>query len=211
MDHIFGTLFNSDDQEARLAAAKASLKRALSLRPQPPCLRPLPPRESSVPVMAARKRPLRNSNAPSSFDRNLAFAHSFIGNAKSVLGRSEETEAHVREAIRLSPRDAFAYVWMCHAGQAKIWLGADKEAVAWLRWSIEANPNFALTHFTLAAALAHLGRLDEARAAANAGRALDPTTTIQRFRTLYLGGNPVFMSQNDRVLEGMRIAGVPER
>ena len=210
MDHIFGTLFNSDDQEARLAAAKASLKRALLLAPNHAfghfllgIIRTCDGRAEEA--IAEFERALE-------LDRNLAFAHSFIGNAKSVLGRSEETEAHVREAIRLSPKDAFAYVWMCHAGQAKLWLGADKEAVAWLRSSIEANPNFALTHFTLAAALAHLGRLDEARAAANAGLALDPTTTIQRFRTLYLGGNPVFMSQNDRVLEkGMRIAGVPER
>jgi len=144
-------------------------------------------------------------------DRNLAFAHAFIGNAKSILGRSGETEAHVREALRLSPRDAFTYVWMSQAGLAKVLLGADEEAVAWLRRSIEANRNFALTHFTLAAALAHLGRLDEARAAAKAGMALDPTTTIQRLRTLYLGGHPVFMSQNERMLEGMRIAGVPEK
>ena len=41
-----------------------------------------------------------------------------------------------------------------------------------------------LTHFDLAAALARLGKLDEARAAVNAGLALDPRFTIRRFRDL---------------------------
>ena len=99
---------------------------------------------------------------------------------------------------------------MFHAGQAKVWLGAYEEAVVWLRQSIDANRNFAPTHFAIAAALAHLGRLDEARASAKAGLALDATATIKRLRMVYVGGGPVFVSQNERMLEGMRIAGIPE-
>ena len=38
-------------------------------------------------------------------DRNLADAHGLIGLAKFFLGRGEETEAHIQEALRLSPRD----------------------------------------------------------------------------------------------------------
>ena len=45
-------------------------------------------------------------------DRNLAAAHSAIGFGKIFVGRAEETEAHVAEALRLSPRDTTAYVWM---------------------------------------------------------------------------------------------------
>ena len=37
-------------------------------------------------------------------DRNLAAAHSIIGRGKIYIGRAEETEAHVGEALRLSPR-----------------------------------------------------------------------------------------------------------
>jgi hypothetical protein len=77
-------------------------------------------------------------------DRNLAYAHGGIGMAKYFIGRGVETEAHVREALRLSPRDIYTYVWMCFAGIAKLWLGADAEAVAWLRRSVEANRNFPL-------------------------------------------------------------------
>jgi TolB-like protein/class 3 adenylate cyclase len=39
-------------------------------------------------------------------DRNLVQAHSIIGLGKVFLGRAEETEAHVAEALRLSPRDS---------------------------------------------------------------------------------------------------------
>jgi hypothetical protein len=36
----------------------------------------------------------------------------------------------VKEAVRLSPRDKDAFVWMVIAGIAKLHLGADDEAVA---------------------------------------------------------------------------------
>ena len=51
-------------------------------------------------------------------DRNLAAAHATIGLAKIFMGRSEETEAHVQEALRLSPRDPFAMSWIASIGLA---------------------------------------------------------------------------------------------
>jgi tetratricopeptide (TPR) repeat protein len=38
-------------------------------------------------------------------DRNLATAHAFIGLAKYALGHADETEGHILEALRISPRD----------------------------------------------------------------------------------------------------------
>src|ERR1700733_5936635 len=84
------------------------------------------------------------------------------------LGRGAETEAHIHEAFCLSPRDTFAYRWMHIVGIAKMQLGADVEAVTWFHRSVEANRS-SHTHFFLAAALALLGELDEARAAARSG------------------------------------------
>ena len=95
-------------------------------------------------------------------------------------------------------------------GIAKIQLGADAEAVAWLRRSIEANRNFPLAHFCLAGALGLLGVLDEARTAAKAGLALDPDFTIRRLRSTRRSNNPTYLAGRDRLCEGMRIAGVPE-
>jgi tetratricopeptide (TPR) repeat protein len=143
-------------------------------------------------------------------DPNLAFAHAQIGLAKAYVGRPEETEGHVLEASRLSPRDTFAFVWAHIASGAKLALGADEEAVAWCRRSIESNGNFPLSHFHLAAALAHLGRLDEARAEVQAGLALDPKFTLGRYRAGAASNNPTFLAKRERLHDGMRKAGVPE-
>ena len=79
---------------------------------------------------------------------------------QDFFGRAEETEAHINEALRLSPRDTNAYLWLQIAGVAKFLVGSDEEAVARLRRSIETNRNYPMAHFYLAAALAHLGRTD---------------------------------------------------
>jgi tetratricopeptide (TPR) repeat protein len=94
-------------------------------------------------------------------------------------------------------------------GLAKWCLGRDDEAVAWLRRSIEANRNWPLAHFLLSAALAHLGGLDEARAAAQAGLTLDPSFTIGRLRARAMF-NPAYLAHHERAYDGMRMAGVPE-
>jgi TolB-like protein/class 3 adenylate cyclase len=143
-------------------------------------------------------------------DRNLADAHAIIGWAKFLLGQGEETEAHIQEALRLSPRDIFAFRWIGYVGVAKLQIGADEEAVAWLRRSIEANRNLPQTHFHLAAALALLGTLDEARAAVQAGLALVPDFTIRRFRAGAYSSNPTYLAKRERVCEGLRLAGVRE-
>lgn len=60
-------------------------------------------------------------------DRNLADAHVMMGIAKFHGGRGADTEAHVNEALRLSPRDIFAFHWMSTAGVAKLQIEADAE------------------------------------------------------------------------------------
>ncbi len=143
-------------------------------------------------------------------DRNLADAHGWIGFAKYLLGYPEETEAYVHEALRLSPRDTFASWWMLFVGFAKLLLGADAEAVVWLRRSIETNRNFPLPHFYLAAALAFLDRPDEAQSAAQGAVALDPGFTLRRWRIHAPSNNPKFLAGRERIYKGMRMAGVPE-
>jgi len=100
---------------------------------------------------------------------------------------------------------------MVFAGYAKLSHGDDTEAVAWLRRSIEANRNYSSAHFHLAAALALLGALDEARVATQAGFALDPDFSIRRYRLYYSSSdNPTFLAGRERISVGLRIAGVPD-
>jgi len=143
-------------------------------------------------------------------DRNSADAHAVIGMAKYYLGRAAETEGHICEAFRLSPRDIFAHRWMQFVGSAKMQLAADAEAAAWLRRSIEVNRNSPLTHFLLAAALGLQGSLDEARTAAAAGLALNPGFTVRRLRASKPSDNPEFLAGRERHYKGMRLAGIPE-
>ena len=145
-------------------------------------------------------------------DRNLADAHFAIGLAKVFIGRAEETEAHIAEALRLSPRDTTAYIWMTTAGSAKLHLGSYEQAVAWFRRAIEANRNNPPAYLNLAAALAQLGRLDEARSAVRAGLALNPAYTVSRRRASWTAqsDDPTYLAQLEPIFDGMRKAGVPE-
>jgi TolB-like protein len=146
-------------------------------------------------------------------DRNLASAHANIGFGKIFIGRAEETEAHVGEALRLSPRDTLAYTWMNHAGAARLHLCSWDKAVAWFRRSIEANRNFPCAYFRLAAAVAQLDRLNEAHSAVKAGLALNSTFAVSRVRAARtaMSDDPTYLAGLEPILDGMRKAGVPEQ
>jgi len=200
--------FHSDDAVARLASAETAAAKALSLAPDNPLAR-----LSLAFVFAQTKRAeqaIAHCGRALALNPNFAYAHALIGFCKALVGRAEETEAHVREALRLSPRDVEAHTWLLYVGAAKILLGRHEEAVAWLRRSIEANPNNSVAQFHLAAALAHVGRFQEARAAAAAGLAIHPQYTIARHEAVPLSDNPVYLAGRKLLFEGLRLAGLPE-
>ena len=208
VDSISLSVFLTDDRSARAAAAEVALTKVLSLAPDHAYAQY---RLGAVLIFTNRAvEGIAKCERALALDRNLAIAHSMIGTGKLFSGQAEETEKHVLEALRLSPRDTYAYIWMFTAGSAKLYLGRDEEATAWLLRSIEANRNLAVSHFYLAAARAHLGTLSEARAATKAGLELDPTFTIRRFRAGASSDNPTYLAQRERVCDGMRKAGVPE-
>jgi TolB-like protein/class 3 adenylate cyclase len=208
VDVTMGAYLLTDDRSARLSTAETNAIRALSLAPD----RALAHRVlGTVYNMTNRSaQAIAECEQALALDRNLADAHAVIGMAKYYLGRAAETEGHIREAFRLSPRDIFAHRWMHFVGMAKMQLGADAEATRWLRRSIEANRNSPLTHFFLAAALGLQGSLDEARTAVTAGLALNPSFTIRRLRTSQPSDNPTFLAGRERLYQGMALAGVPE-
>jgi tetratricopeptide (TPR) repeat protein len=209
VDTIRSIALMTDDRPVRLAAVEATLTRVLSMIPNHAMAHCL---FGVVQIFTNRAiQGIAECEQALELDRNLAQAHGWIGLGKCFSGRAEETEAHVLEAFRLSPRDNRTYDWMAQLGVAKFYLGADDAAAASFRRSIEANRNAApFVHFYLAAALAHLGRRDEARAAVQAGFALDPTFTIARFRAAAATDNPTYLSQRERLVDRMRMAGIPE-
>jgi tetratricopeptide (TPR) repeat protein len=200
----------TDDWSACFTSAETTLIKALSLAPSHALAHML---LGLLQVFTRRgAQGIAQCEHALALDRNLATAHAVIGAAKVFLGRGAETEAHMNEAFRLSPRDTVAHRWMAFLGFAKAQLGADAEALVWMRRSPDANRNSSITHFDLASALARRGALDEARTVAQAGLALDPSFTIRRYRaaTNARSDHPTFLAWCDRAIEGMRLAGVPE-
>jgi tetratricopeptide (TPR) repeat protein len=208
VDGMIGASLLTDDRTARLSAAETNVIKALSLAPDHAQAHL---RLGGVYIFTNRAaQGIAECEHALLLDRNLAGAHSAIGLAKYILGQAAETEGHILEAFRLSPRDMRANQWMHFVGMAKIQLGADAEAVAWLRRSIEANRNFPPSHFELAAALGLLGAVDEARTAAKVALALNPSFTIRRLRAGKAGDNPTYLAGLERYCEGLCLAGVPE-
>jgi tetratricopeptide (TPR) repeat protein len=188
----------TDERATYLAAAEETLTKVVSLAPNHAIAHGLLGLVQIYSKLAAQG--IAEYERALALDRNLAVAHAQIGFAKHATGRGEETEAHVLEALRLSPRDTAANVWMVWAGNGKSQIGANEEAIAWISRAIEANRNLPAEHFFLAAALAAVGRTDEARAAAQAGLKLDPTFTISRFRTSAVNDNPTYLARREAVM-----------
>jgi TolB-like protein/Flp pilus assembly protein TadD len=210
VDATLGAAVMTDDWSARFAAAETTITTVLSLAPNHASAHAT---LGFVQVFTKRAaQGIAECEQALALDRNLARAHALIGLAKYLLGRGAETEPHINEAFRLSPRDTIANRWWVWVGLAKAQLNADAEAVVWMRRGLDVNRNYSVTHFDLAAVLARLGKLDEARAAVNAGLALDPRFTIRRYRdvTYANSDNPTYRTGRERLIEGMRMAGVPE-
>jgi TolB-like protein len=196
------------DRASRLASAIAAATKAISLAPEHAIAHHLLGMAEMYSRNAARG--IARCRRALELDRNLAAAHLGIGLGKIFIGRCEETEADIREALRLSPQDTSAYIWLAVVGHTKVHLGSYEEAVAWLMRSMEINQNYPLAHFYLAVALANLGRLEEANSEVQTGLALDPTFTIARFRSGASSDNEIYLAQRERIYDGMRKAGVPE-
>jgi TolB-like protein len=205
-----GALLFVTDPAAAFAAAEAKLTKALSSVPDHALGHMY---LGLVDIMTKRgAEGIAECEHALALDRNLASAPSIIGYGKIFIGRAEETEAHIGEALRLSPRDTSAHIWMGVAGLAKLHIGSYEQAVAWCRRAIEANRNYPNAYVLLAAALAQLGRLDEAHSAVKAGLALNPAYTISRRRASWTAqsDDPTYLAQLEPVLDGLRKAGLPE-
>ena len=210
-DAIAGASSFVTDPMAALATAEAKLTKALSSAPDHALGHML---LGFVDIMTKRAvEGIAECEHALALDRNLAFAHHNIGFGKIFIGRAEEMDAHIGEALRLSPRDTMAYSWMTNAGLAKNHIGNWEQAVAWFRRSIEANRNYPPAYFNLAAALAQLGRLDEAHSAVRAGLALNPAYNVARRLAFWtaMSDNPRYLAQLEPIFEGMRKAGVPDQ
>jgi tetratricopeptide (TPR) repeat protein len=144
-----------------------------------------------------------------SINPSLAPAYGFLANAKILAGRSEEAFTPAHTAIRLSPRDPLLNIWYFFICHAYTHLAKDNEAIEWCRRSVAVRPYW-FPYVDLASAYAWTGRTDEAHAAVAELLKLMPNYTVDRWAHERWSDNPVFLAQYQRIVEGMRKAGLPE-
>ena len=145
-----------------------------------------------------------------SIDPNLAVAHNYVGQIKVFLGRANEAAGHTLKAIQLSPRDPQLAEWYYQLAITYIHQQRFDEAVEWARRGVQVNPNLRYPYRVLAAALALSGQVDEARMVAAEMLRRYPKETIGTFLTREPWTDPVYRAGQDREIEGMRLAGIPE-
>ena len=100
-----------------------------------------------------------------------------------IVGWGGEAERAIdwgERALRLSPFDPLSYLAYHSIALAHFLRGRFEEAVGAARKAIEFNPAFSINHFTLAAPLAKLGRLDEAKTAVARVLAAQPSFRLSR-------------------------------
>jgi predicted Zn-dependent protease len=142
-------------------------------------------------------------------DPNNAWAWARHGWIAIYRGEVALAPDRFQRAMALSPMDPFAFAVRLGMGYALAKTGSLSQAVAIARDVIAAHPDIITSYRYLAAWSAMGGDLVTARWAAQKLLAAQPSFTIERFRSL-----PIFRNTPewaDQVVEGLKLAGLPER
>jgi tetratricopeptide (TPR) repeat protein len=111
-------------------------------------------------------------------DPSNAQAHVALGASMGLQGRVDEGVASMRHGMRLSPQDRRLGFWGWALGSLLLRARQAEAALTEARASAGRDPRLHLSRILEAAALIHLGREPEARAALAAARRIRPTLTL---------------------------------
>ena len=141
---------------------------------------------------------------------NPSFAQAYhgLGMVFTLADRLEDAKTACLQSERLSPRDPINWASTVVHSLACILAGDYEEAAHWGRVTIQ-NPRSAgyWPHAVMAAALAHLGQIDEARAEATLAVNEKPDLTLSYLAEVLPTKKPDGL---DLYLDGLRQAGLPE-
>ena len=194
----------SPDSVADLQAADLSLQDAARIAPdnmlvrsaQCHILRAMRQFESAIKVCSEVAR---------SFP-DVPILHKEIGYNRLMLGQIDEALAEFLEADRIAPNARLRWSWDQGIGLIYLMQGRDQKAIEQLSRAALEAPNSGHPVAYLAAAYALVGRQQEAREALEHHLKLWPNTTLSNFEPLV--GTAAFNSKMERVLEGLRLAGL---
>jgi adenylate cyclase len=127
-------------------------------------------------------------------------------------GRTEKADEYPDAALRFSPHDSLAYIYLGEKGDGLFNQSRYEAATEFYKRSITVYPETATSYFRLAASLALSGHDAEAREALRRYLALplDIPKTIAQFKARQPYDTPNLRSYYDRLYEGLRKAGLPE-
>ena len=146
-------------------------------------------------------------------DRNLARAYADMGMALTLSGRAEEALEPIEQALRLDPHSRGRSYWEYVMCDAYAHMAKWEQAAGWCEKALGTSPGFLPARFDLAAAYSWLGRSGAALEAV--AEILDqiPGFSVQRF-SMYTyrlsSGNETWKTEDQRIAEGLRKAGLPE-
>lgn len=160
-------------------------------------------------VMVARdyEQGLQAADRARELNPNIAFVSLFVGLSQLFGGDPEEALICFEEAIRVSPADPGAFFFYSVAALAHLYSGRPAEACDLAKKSARMYADWDTTYWALIPALVQLGRTEEARSAVAKLLQLSPKATVSRLRELWPIRNRDTLNM---VLEGMRLAGLPE-
>jgi adenylate cyclase len=138
---------------------------------------------------------------------NSAFVRAQVGFVHVYAGESDEAVVHFNAARRLNPVDPRGFMYFVGLGQAHLLARRFEDAENACRRGIAHMPRNTPSRRILASALAHLGRMDEARVVATELLALQPGATLSFSRRF-----PRFRHEwmTDLFVEGLRLAGLTQ-
>ena len=141
-------------------------------------------------------------------DPNSTFARGYLGTAYAFGGECDSAIHNLQEAMRLSPRDFLMVIWFTVSAWAYLSAAKFEQAADCAKRAIDCNPAFPDAHGTFAAASAHLGHMDDARAGLDEFMRLMPGLTAGDERLIRPFRRP---ADGERFLDGLHKAGLPEK
>lgn len=143
-------------------------------------------------------------------------AYRELGANNLYLGATRKAVDYFRHADCIAPRDRTRWTWLQGLGRALMQLGQDAEAVEIMRVAVHENGNLVSARAYLVAAETLVGNADRAKRHLLELAELDPGLTIKRFvEERYpvppAAISPIYWQENERILEALRCAGMPDQ
>ncbi|WP_336490989.1 adenylate/guanylate cyclase domain-containing protein [Methylobacterium nigriterrae] len=200
-------IWASQDIDTDTSLAKRLALEGLEARPQSPMAHYV--LSEVLRTSKEFERGLREVKIAIEYDQNMSIAYALAGITNLWAGRAKDLFELVERAMRLSPKDTSMSAWEYYICHAHTHLGHWEKTLEWCNRSVEHTPYWA-AYVDLAAAYAWLGRNEDAQEAVKQILNLMPGYTVQKWVHADWSRNPTFLAEYQRIIEGLRKAGLPE-